>query len=66
MRKHLVNTKELSEYLRISKSSIWRFVKSGKLPQPKRISKFILLWDLNEINALFGLCDDETTQKGGK
>ncbi|MBQ9292820.1 MAG: AlpA family phage regulatory protein [Campylobacter sp.] len=62
MRKNLVNAKELSEYLRISKSSIWRFVKIGKLPQPKRISKFILLWDLSEINALFGLCDNE--QKG--
>lgn len=60
-----LNPKELSEYLRISKATIWRYVASGKLPQPKRLSKQILIWNLNEVNQKLGLTSQAETAQGG-
>ena len=60
-----LNPRELSEYLRISKATIWRYVASGKLPQPKRLSKQILLWNLSEVNQKLGLTSEaETAERG--
>lgn len=61
-----VNPKELSQYLRISKATIWRYVASGKLPQPKRLSKQILLWNLSEVNQKLGLTSEAETNQGGE
>lgn len=61
-----VNPKELSQYLRISKATIWRYVASGKLPQPKRLSKQILLWNIDEVNAKLGLTSQAETAQGGE
>lgn len=59
---NFLNPSDLSEMLRISKATLWRYVKSGKLPQPKRLSKQILLWNKNEVLEALGLA--ETAQRG--
>lgn len=57
-----LNPSELAEMIRISKATLWRYVKSGKLPQPKRLSKQILLWNKSEVLEALGLA--ETAQGG--
>lgn len=59
MEPKLVNPKELSEMLRISKATLWRYIKSGIVPQPKRLSKQNLLWDLDNVLSLMGLVEAE-------
>ena len=53
--KNILNSKELCEYLHIAKSTMWRLLKNGKIPQPKRLSDKILLWDKAEIDETLGL-----------
>ena len=57
-----LNPSDLSKMLRISKATLWRYIKSGKLPQPKRLSKQILLWNKSEVLEALGLA--ETAQRG--
>ncbi|MCR4942382.1 MAG: AlpA family transcriptional regulator [Campylobacter sp.] len=59
-----LNAKQLRAYLGgISQATLWRYYKrDGKLPQPKRLSKSILLWNLDEVNAKLGL----VTEQGGE
>ena len=62
-----INPSDLCRYLGgISKVTLWRYYKSGKLPQPKRISKSILLWDINEVNQKLGLTSEAETAQGGE
>lgn len=51
MRKWL-STKQLCEYLHISKPTLWRYLKAGKLPQPKRLSDRILLWEKKLVDQM--------------
>ncbi|MCI7586420.1 MAG: helix-turn-helix domain-containing protein [Campylobacter sp.] len=51
MRKWL-NTKQLCAYLHISKTTLWRYLKAGKLPQPKRLSDKILLWEKKLVDQM--------------
>lgn len=53
--KNVLNSKELCEYLHIAKTTMWRLLKNGKIPQPKRLSDRILLWDKAEIDEMLGL-----------
>lgn len=56
----LLDTKQLKEFLRIKgDATIWRYLKEGKLPQPKiNISRTKRLWDkaevLNHLNKFSG------------
>lgn len=62
-----LNAKQLREYLGgISQATLWRYYKKeNKLPQPKRISKSILLWNINEVNQKLGLTSEaETAERG--
>ena len=47
-----LSTKQLCEYLHISKPTLWRYVKAGKLPQPKRLSDKILLWEKKLVDQM--------------
>ncbi|MCP2135822.1 putative DNA-binding transcriptional regulator AlpA [Rhizobium sp. SLBN-94] len=38
--------------LPISKSGFWAGVKSGKFPQPRKISPRVTVWRVEDINAL--------------
>ena len=63
-----LNAKQLRAYLGgISQATLWRYYKrENKLPQPKRISKSILLWDINEVNAKLGLISQTEAMQGGE
>ena len=47
-----LSTKQLCEYLHISKATLWRYLKAGKLPQPKRLSDRILLWEKKLVDQM--------------
>ena len=47
-----LNTKQLCAYLHISKATMWRYLKAGKLPQPKRLSDKILLWEKKLVDQM--------------
>lgn len=63
-----LNAKQLRAYLGgISQATLWRYYKrENKLPQPKRISKSILLWNIDEVNAKLGLISEAETAQGGE
>ena len=48
-----VSDKTLSEYYEVSRCTIWRWVKLGKLPPPKNIGHRCTRWDFQEIEGLF-------------
>lgn len=50
--KDILTTKQLCELLGVSKTTLWRYVKKGKLPQPKKLSSHVHLWQKSEICAL--------------
>lgn len=47
-----LSTNGLCDYLSISKATMWRYLKSGKLPQPKRLSDKILLWEKKLVDQM--------------
>jgi predicted DNA-binding transcriptional regulator AlpA len=46
-----VTDRYLSEYYSVSRVSIWRWVKIGKLPAPQKIGENTTRWDFDEITA---------------
>ncbi|WP_293651663.1 helix-turn-helix domain-containing protein [uncultured Campylobacter sp.] len=50
-----LSTNGLCDYLSISKATMWRYLKSGKLPQPKRLSRKILLFNKKQVDEMLGL-----------
>lgn len=64
---NFINTKELKELLHIKgDSTIWRYIKEGKIPQPTIIiSRNARLWDKNELLAHLTAKSQENTQGGG-
>lgn len=66
-KENLLNTKELKEILHIKgDSTIWRYIKEGKIPQPTlTISRSMRLWDKNELFAYLTAKSQENT-KGGE
>ncbi|WP_086244060.1 helix-turn-helix transcriptional regulator [Campylobacter devanensis] len=65
-KENLLNTKELKEILHIKgDSTIWRYIKEGKIPQPTlTISRSMRLWDKNELLAYLTAKSQENTQGG--
>lgn len=39
----------LSDYFEVSRATIWRWAKIGKLPQPKKIGENCTRWDFESI-----------------
>lgn len=58
MNNNLLNSVEVCAYLHISKATLWRYVKQGKIPQPKRLSRSILLWSKSALDEMLGLNDE--------
>lgn len=61
-----LNSKELKGLLHIKgDSTIWRYIKEGKIPQPTiNISRNMRLWDKNELLAHLTAKSQENTQGG--
>lgn len=41
----------LSDYYEVSRATIWRWTKIGKLPQPEKIGENCTRWDFDKIAA---------------
>jgi len=48
----LLSDRELAAQLRVSRASIWRWVRMGKLPQPILIGERTRRWRSTDIEAL--------------
>lgn len=46
-----VSDKTLAEYFEVSRATIWRWVKIGKLPAPEKIGDNCTRWDFEKIQA---------------
>jgi len=46
-----VTDRFLSEYFQVSRVTIWRWVKIGKLPAPQKIGVNTTRWNIDEITA---------------
>jgi prophage regulatory protein len=44
-----VSDKTLAEYYEVDRSTIWRWVKIGKLPPPEKIGDNCTRWDFQKI-----------------
>jgi len=42
----------LSDYYQVSRATIWRWAKIGKLPPPEKIGDNCTRWDFDKISAL--------------
>ena len=42
---------ELSMLIGVRKSTIWKWVKEGKIPQPLKLSARVTVWRLSEVKA---------------
>ena len=43
--------KEVGQALGISRSSVWRWTKAGRIPQPRKIGENSTRWDSREVQA---------------
>ncbi len=49
--KKWASDKWLAEYYEVSRATIWRWVKIGKLPAPEKIGENCTRWDFEKIAA---------------
>jgi len=47
----LIRLPRVMELTGIAKSTVWKWVSEGKLPQPKKLSKRVSVWKESEIMA---------------
>jgi len=50
MQKYM-RVKQVAQQLGIASSTCWRWVQSGKLPAPKKLSPRVTVWDAAEIQS---------------
>lgn len=43
--------KEIAQALGISRMTVWRWAKAGRLPQPRKLGANTTRWDSNEVQA---------------
>lgn len=43
--------KEVGQALGISRASVWRWAKAGRIPQPRKIGENSTRWDSREVQA---------------
>ena len=46
-----IRVTELATMLSISKATCWRWVKLGRLPQPRKLGPGVTVWPLAEVEA---------------
>ena len=51
-----LRAKQVSKYLNIGVSTVWLYVKQGKL-RPIKLSEIVTVFSLNEINKAFNLVE---------
>jgi len=56
----LINVQTVASMLGTGKSTIWRWVSNGMLPEPVRLGMRTTRWKLSEINQFIS---DQTSQK---
>ena len=47
--KGYVRRKQVAAYLSVSETTVWRMVKTGKLPKSKKLSSRVAVWNAEEI-----------------
>lgn len=45
-----INDVKLAEMLSISRATVWRWVKNGTLPQPRKLGRNTTRWDVEEVS----------------
>ena len=48
-----VTTTDLAKQCKISLRTVWKWIKSGKLPQPKKQGRKIRYWDYEDVRELW-------------
>ena len=43
--------KEIAQALGISRMTVWRWAKAGRLPQPRKLGAHTTRWDSKEVQA---------------
>jgi prophage regulatory protein len=46
----LIRLRELCPLVSMSRTTIWRKVKAGSFPSPRRLSANVIAWRLDEVN----------------
>lgn len=46
---HYISDRDLASRYRISRSTVWRWAKEGRLPEPIRFSPCVTRWSLSDI-----------------
>lgn len=49
--RELLRDKEVAEMLTIGRSTVWLYVKQGKLPKPIKMSERVSVWCVSDIRA---------------
>jgi len=49
--RELLRDKEVAEMLTIGRSTVWLYVKQGKLPKPIKMSERVSVWRVSDIRA---------------
>ncbi len=52
MTKRYYRAKELAEYLGVTVTTVWNYVKAGRLT-PKKLSSNVTVFDIKEVETLF-------------
>jgi prophage regulatory protein len=50
--KELLRDKEVAEMLSIGRSTVWLYVRDGRLPKPIKLSDRVSVWKVSDIRAL--------------
>ena len=51
MTKKIFNIKETTEYVGLSRVSVWRLIKEGRFPEPLHTSEKNRAWLISELDA---------------
>ncbi len=55
---NVLRVKQASEYLAISETTFWRWVKEGRLPKGKHIGARITVWEVKELDNFLSKFDE--------
>ena len=47
--------KDLAEWMRVSRATVWAYTKDGKLPQPRKFSTRCTRWMCGEVRKALGI-----------
>jgi prophage regulatory protein len=59
MNMRLVSIKTLEKRYEIGRSTLYRWIKDGRFPAPKKLGPRIARWDLTETDAAMGVGEGE-------